>query len=357
MYLNSTGYSIAAQDYVAAMKCANPNLDLRTEFYNQTHLGVSREKADFFTGMKKTVTAGQAILINHAIPYHYKRDPIYAKHAGVCLFEAINPPAAWVAKMNQMDMILAASQFNRKVFNKSGVKVPIAVIPHAFDTNMWHKDVQPCKSHGRKTVISIGAWKRRKNWEGLIAAFLDAFEEKDGVQMIVKTDRQQLMRQLIQRIKVDPRWRGKSVGPIKVDSREHCSYEEIPALMKQGDAYVSASLGEGFGLSGLHAMALGIPVVTPKFGGVLEYAKPGFALFVEPTRMQKLKSMDNFPQFADCWWPIIKSSDIAAKMRQAILEDQTEMVEKAYQHVHARFPYKVIGTQMIEAVRSCLHSS
>ncbi len=55
---------------------------------------------------------------------------------------------------------------------------------------------------------------------------------------------------------------------------EFTDKQELIALYKSCDAFVSAHRGEGFGMKILDAMACGLPVVTPLFGGPTAYCEP-----------------------------------------------------------------------------------
>src|SRR5262249_10595091 len=52
---------------------------------------------------------------------------------------------------------------------------------------------------------------------------------------------------------------------------EFTDKERLIALYKSCDALVSAHRGEGFGMKILDALACGLPVITPLFGGVTTY--------------------------------------------------------------------------------------
>jgi glycosyltransferase involved in cell wall biosynthesis len=60
-------------------------------------------------------------------------------------------------------------------------------------------------------------------------------------------------------------------------------HDEIPAYMASADVFVLPSLSEGFGIVALEAMAMGLPIVATKVGGLLEIIKDGENGFlVEP---------------------------------------------------------------------------
>jgi len=252
--------------------------------------------------------------------------------------------------MNEMDGIITGSQFNARIFKEHGLKVPIHVVPHAFDKKIFNQNVVANGRYRQFTFMSIGTWKQRKNWEGLIKAFYDGFERKDNVCLVIKTDKPRELENAVQRIKRNCEWRGKDTSPIYAEQKSNCSFEEIPALMKKCDVYISTTLGEGFGLPGLHAMALGIPVVITKYSGVTEYAKENTCTFIEPKGYRTYPTMDGIPQFNNCIWPEIRIRDIRDAMRQVYSKYPKEKAIAAYKFVHDNFNYDIIGHKFLEAL-------
>jgi len=353
-YCNSTGYSISAQDYILSIEQQNSGLDIKFNPINMTSvsIGISPNRQQIFAKLRKKRSQENIINLYHSIPDRYKQ-PKAIKNIGFCVFETINPPNRWIEILNKMDQVITASTFNKRIFETSGVKVPIAVIPHCFDTKLFHKNVQ---HHGRYelfTFLAIGTWKNRKNWEYLIKAFYDAFEKKDGVCLLIKTNRIDLLRQMVERVKRTCEWRSKDTAPIYTEDHVNCTFEEIPSIMKKSDVYISASLGEGFCLPGLQAMALEIPVITTKFGGVLEYAKPEYVTYIEPKHYKTVQPrMDGIPQFEGCIWPVIRTKDIRDKMRY-VKDNYPEVKKKAelsYHFIHNNFSYDVVGKKLLEVI-------
>ena len=353
LYANSTGYSISAQDYVLAMMRVKPDVDIRVHYVNtRLGAGISSNREQLFTALNKKEPHEPNISLFHSIPIRYRRHPGPEKHVGICVYETIDPPQEWISTMNNMDVILTASHFNKNVFENSGVKVPIHVVPHCFDENMFNKDTRCKGRYSQTTFISVGTWKTRKNWKVLIKAWYEAFEARNNVCLLIKTDKPQHLQKEVEHIKRTGDWRSKSTAPIYCEENPVCDFEEIPKILRKGDIYVNCSLGEGFGISGLQAMALGIPVITTRFGGSLEYAKPDLCTYFEPSRYQKISIMDSIPQLANKIWPFLTIKEVAHKMRYVLSKHQEskDKAEKAYKYVHENFNYKTIGKQFLDTL-------
>jgi len=248
-YFNNTGYSCSAQDYILAMLRVNPDVDIRAHYINhRLGLGMSRNRKQLFTALNKKDPLEPNVNLYHCIPPRYRRPPGKTKHFGFCVFETINPPTEWIPQMNNMDEILTASQFNKSIFENHGVKRPVHVIPHCFDEKMFNKGVKACGRYNQTTFISVGAWKLRKNWENLIKSWYQAFELRNSVCLLIKTDKPQELKALVEHIKRTSEWRAKPTAPIYCEDEPICDFEDIPKILRKGDIYISVSLGEGFGL-------------------------------------------------------------------------------------------------------------
>ena len=350
-YFSSVGYSISAQENILSMLHVNPDFNIKATFLNiHSDAGISKNRRQIFATLNSKQPDSPQVSLYHSIPHLYRRPRHAKKHIGFCVFETINPPTQWIKFMNEMDEILTASMFNKRIFEQNGVKVPITVIPHCFDPKMFHKDVVPNGRYGMTTFLAMGTWKDRKNWPVLIKAFYEAFEVKDKVCLLIKTDNPAALESEVIRIKRTGEWRAKRTAPIYAEKQTQCDFEDIPSFMKKGDICISTSLGEGFGIVAMNAMALGMPTIIPRFGGSLEYALPDLCTYIEPKSYKTYRSMDGIPQFRDCIWPVLRISDVRDAMKSVYDNYPTDKTDAAYRYVHKNFTYDAIGPKFIEAV-------
>ena len=109
----------------------------------------------------------------------------------------------------------------------------------------------------------------RYNTLAVIAAFQEAFSREDDVALVIKdygaSSGDTTLRNAIHKLKQGPR--------VEYIS-EFTDKRELVRLYKSCDAFVSAHRGEGFGMKILDAMACGLPVITPLFGGPTAYCEP-----------------------------------------------------------------------------------
>lgn len=352
-YFNHTGYSIAAQEYILSMLSLNPELDIKVTYINTpVKDGISDNRRQLFASLRQKHDQDRQIHIFHSIPVKYARPKKSHKNIGICVYETIEPPKEWVDAMNTMDEIITASTFNKSIFENSGVKVPIHVIPHCFDSKMFNDSIKAPGRYNLTTFFSLGTFKTRKNWESLIKAWYDTFEHKDNVCLLIKTDKPDDLAKLVVSVKTSHTFRTKKTASIYTEREHRCNFEDIPKIMRKGDIYISTSLGEGFGYGGLHAMALGMPTIVPKFGGCLEYAKPGLCKYIEPKQYRRIPTMDGIPQFMNKIWPVLSLNDIKESMRYAYdkRNEFASIAQSAYKYVHEYFSYSYIGQQMLKVL-------
>ncbi len=350
LYLNTSGYSVCAQDYVLAVSRTNPEFNIKVNYLTAVEKGISKNRMQFLHSLKMKKNIKPQTSFYHCQPMLYGKPEFASRHIGFAIFETINPPKNWIKKMNGMDKLITASAFNKGIFETAGTTKPISVVPHCFDNQLFNKDVKPVGRYAKTTFLSIGQWRNRKNWEMLIKAFYDAFEKKNNVCLLIKTNKPTALQTMVNQIKHTCEWRSKDTAPIYSEDSHNCDFEDIPKIMAKGDIYISTSLGEGFGLPGLHAMALGLPVITVRFGGSLEYALPNLCTYIEPKKYKTYNIMDGIPQFNGCIWPVLRIGDVRNAMRKVYDDYPTQSRNDAYEYVHKNFTYEAIGPKFVEAV-------
>jgi glycosyltransferase involved in cell wall biosynthesis len=79
----------------------------------------------------------------------------------------------------------------------------------------------------------------------------------------------------------------RSSAAQRVEWRRHVSEAELPRLYAQADLFLFASLGEGFGLPPLEAMAAGTPVVTSSISALPEVCGDA-AWYVDPNDPERI---------------------------------------------------------------------
>lgn len=351
-FLNSSGYSMAAQNYIEALEQTG-QFDIKISPFSgkPAKPAISDEKYEFFMRMVKKKDDEERILIYHCIPTIQRRIKSHKKNIGFATFETFQPPDTWGTLLNKNDAIITPSQFNYKIFSHMKINKPLYYIPHCIDLNIYNKDVKPWKQYDKYTFLFMGIWRERKGYKQLFEAWLKEFDDKDNVQLVIKTDKPKKAEKYFNSFKKQVRL-NRGFAPVFFENKVF-SEKELPGFVKSVDCLVSPSMGEGFGYPGLQCMTLGIPVIIANHSGCSEYANKEVVTLIESKGFVLRSNMDNIPQFRSRKWAFIEVKKIQEAMRY-VVNNKKEVHKKAglaYSYVREKFNYKVVSDLFIEMIR------
>lgn len=160
-----------------------------------------------------------------------------------------------------VELILVPSQFCKDVYEDSGVKIPIKVVPLGTDPEEF--PMRTVDNSRPYTFLALSDRGDRKGWQEVYYAFYKAFGSKtDGikdVRLIIKSlPKSNRIVDLIARAKdMDPR--------ISV---ERNIYDDMSDFFNKGDCFAIPSRCEGWGMPHREAAMMGLEVLTQKFSGM-----------------------------------------------------------------------------------------
>jgi hypothetical protein len=197
---------------------------------------------------------------------------------GYTMWETDRLPRRWPPLCNRMDALQVPSRFCKEVFERSGVTVPIQVVPVPVDTCKFD-DMAPAPllstDKQELTFYSIFQWHERKNPTALIAAFVQAFDAHDAVRLVLKThlgggseEKDAILKQASEIAAATAKGRGL---PTIVVIPGRVAHEQVVQLHLQSDVYVGPVRGEGFGLPMFDAALAGNHVIATRFSSPLDY--------------------------------------------------------------------------------------
>jgi len=281
---------------------------------------------------------------------------------GYTVWETERLPDHWPAILNQLDGVLVPCRWNVEVFRRSGVTVPIHLVPHFTDlasvrpspeddARLERRLGRAGEAH-RFMFYTIGYWSNRKAPYLVLEAFLQAFGEGDPVSLVIKTSRHDVTRR---RRGLMARLRGRFPSPADTANRLAASHPRRPpiatiatedlgegemlALHTRGSCYVSLARTEGWGLGAFEAASLGRPVVMTGYGGQLDYLERDLSWLVdygmvpvhEPTWRDSYRPRDQWAA---------PSIEQAARFMRQIYEQQADArarAEKLAARINTRF--------------------
>jgi glycosyltransferase involved in cell wall biosynthesis len=189
-------------------------------------------------------------------------------------------PSDWVEQIRQnVDELWVPSEFVRRMYLDSGVDSErVHVVPNGVDLERFTPegpklDLDGVPAEGVRFLF-VGGMIPRKGPDLLLRAWLEAFDGREDVTLIVKDfgatgvyargDRSDL-REHVEAGRL----------PRIVHLEDELDDDEMAALYRSAHVLVHPYRGEGFGMPVLEAMACGIPVVVTGGGPTDEFCPEG----------------------------------------------------------------------------------
>jgi len=222
------------------------------------------------------------------------------KVIGVSVWETEKLPDSWVEDINNnVDILQVPSEYNKQIYQNSGITVPIEIKPHIF-----HKEKLPDKNtfqitciNGKKldnnkfTFYNISEFNERKGITDALKVFLKVFKGNNDVQFLIKTHYKDYSNENVNFIKE------QLTDYIKEDNifiiTNKLSQDELLAFHSVGDCYLSLHKGEAFGLVLHEAFMYNKMLVTTKYGGQNEFLGDDYIGYVNYS-LKPVYNMDNF---------------------------------------------------------------
>jgi len=332
-FTTSNGYSVAARNNILALSAEHDIRIAPLDFRNaKQYVG---QDLEVLREMEQKPPDSSRIQIFHCIPPMQRRHKVRNKITlGLATFETFDPPVHWNDILHRNTALLAPSRFNEEIFKND--KRPIYYYPHCIDMDRYHPEVPARATYPQFVYMFIGSWKYRKGARNLIQAWSEEFYKRDNVRLLILTDKVAQAEASIRTI------RKRYIGDAPIDVYpSFVPEDEMPSFIRSANCLISPTMGEGFGLAGLQAMACGIPVIITSTSGCKDYANEETCTLMQPDGIVTCKSMDNIPQFSNKRWTHISVTKIKKTMRK-VLNSQKEIQSKAVyarRYVEERFSY------------------
>ena len=195
---------------------------------------------------------------------------------GYTMLEVDGFPAEWVRQANEMDEVWVPTQANRDAFVRSGLKRPVYVMPLGVSIDRFHPGVPGRRNpRGEFVFLSSFEWGERKAPGLLLKVFNDTFRRQDPVVLVCKVNNRNgglSIRREVETLRLR-----SGGGRIVFLFNKELPYAELPAFYGSGDCYISSSLGEGWDMPLMEAMACALPAIATDWGAHTEFIHPGVA--------------------------------------------------------------------------------
>lgn len=296
----TSGYALAAKHYMYDIVQRGIPLSWKQLEFDKSEVQETTS-VDIVVNSKidKHLSDGADLVILHCTPENWPHIvkeyaheiPPGTRIVGQTVWETDKICDKWVECINTVDEVWVPCKWNAEVFQKSGVTIPIRIVPHVveklplpettgikltgkyFYTSSRVKNIARVPKDNHKVFYNISQWTPRKGMEDLLHAYCQAFTKQDNVLLILKTHGSNYSESEIE--KIDKRIKDilsfYRNHPDVYFIEENLTQQQILALHKIGDCYVSLCKSEGWGLGAYEAMQYGKHVVITGYGGHMDY--------------------------------------------------------------------------------------
>lgn len=198
---------------------------------------------------------------------------------GMWFWESDRVPRSWLPAFDVVDEVWAATRYLADVFGAETSKpVHVVGLPVEVPEGVQGERGRWGIASDELVVMYVTdafSGQDRKNPLAAVEAFRHAFAPGfDGVRLVLKISNLEKFPALARAL------RDASAGlPITVVG-EYLDRSQIWDLLACADVYLSLHASEGFGLTILEGMALGVPAVATRYGGSLDFTDDENALLV-----------------------------------------------------------------------------
>ena len=195
------------------------------------------------------------------------------KFWGLTMWETNRCPPDWVEKINRYsDGVITPSAFCKRMFEESGVEVPVHVVPLGVDCHEFPYMERPERNPYTFLILGeLGGF--RKGWAYAYQAFWQAFQGDPRARLIFKTRGDRMLADCSER-------------NVEIIDAEY-GWPMIRELYQRADCFVFPSTGEGFGLPPREAAATGLPVIATDWSGLQE---GGIENYAYPLRVKQMQT-------------------------------------------------------------------
>jgi GT2 family glycosyltransferase/glycosyltransferase involved in cell wall biosynthesis len=282
--------------------------------------GTRRELAPL--ALESAPVGGTQIKWSHYRPNHLKLELAGSENLELFVINYLfghpgsEPWDVWLQCLRQNHLAkLPLSEFCKSVLLQVGVA--------DGECHVWHpgysREVDEVAPRGRRDTrfrfltVTNSHDLERYNTKAVVDAYRQTFGRDDGVTLVVKdygaTSGDPTLRRLLAEGESGPRI--DYIGDF-TDKRA------LIELYKSCDAFVTAHRGEGFGIKILDAMACGLPVVTPLFGGPAAYCSTTNCFPVDFSLVSMGDCLDTRALTITCQplWAEVDPRSLAAQMKR-----------------------------------------
>ena len=362
-YRDGTGWGNAAIDYILSLDAAGVDVVPRAIKLNNKQV----ELPNRILELENKSSQGCDICIQHTLPHFMEYSNAFKKNIALYATETDNfIDSDWARRINMMDEAWVINNQMAEASSRSGVTIPIKVVPHATNFSKFERTYNKLEFPSSKNnfvFYTVADWNKRKNIETFIRAFHTEFEADEPVSLLIKTGQQGVepeqlaikVRDMCNAVKTKVK-KYNTIDEYKEDLivTDFTSENELYRLHNSCDCFVMPSFGEAWCIPAFDAMGFGKTPICTNIGGMSDFI--GNAGFLVEGRMEPIYGMMNtLPNLftPNENWCSIDIQGLMSAMRH-VYESSEELknmkqagLKQAYE-----YRYEKIGTLMKETINA-----
>ncbi len=268
-FAQKTGYAQAAHDYMLALHRAGvslqiiPLIDCNVDDLDERY----HELIPLAT--EPPCEAATHVIVHtipRAVPHFLKGVTKDIATFAITTWETTHAPEDITKALGDCcDKIIVPSVFCGYALGEA--RADLVLVPHCFDPEHWPVAETP-PDDLPYSFYSVLGWSERKNPIGLLKAYLSEFHADDDVVLNLKVSgySEDDLSALVSAMGI-PMDRLPMLEIIPT----HLDHEDMVGFHHENHCFVTAARGEGWNLPAFEAALCGRPVITPDFGGQMEY--------------------------------------------------------------------------------------
>ena len=280
------------------------------------------------------------IEIRHSYPPSWK--PTKAKYLIYLLeWEFERVPLEWMIQVNKKaHSVIVPSEHLKSIYQNAGVDIPIYVIPHGVNKDLFHP--VPRKRNTYR-FLYIGSYQYRKGLDLLLDVWNAYFKNDPTFELIIKD-----MTHVYGERDIDTS--ASNITYIK----EVYSTEQMAKLYQSCDCFISTSRGESFCLPLIEASSCGLQIIAPCTKPFTEVVKHANFVsvrkqVVDPYKKFIGKQGDSFTNMGSHFTVYeVNKDDLLKKMRECIKRPYKQ--EKIHTWYEVLLKYEEVIKNIVETI-------
>ncbi len=226
-------------------------------WYNNASLVGGPGLMDYGTGLKVFEAHEHWLVCPSHVLWRYNKELCDGRECLRCVLSYKRPPQLWRytglvdRKLDQVDMIVAKSEFSRAKHREFGLKQEMEVLPY-FLTDLDHTTTAPFDGHPRPYFLFVGRLEKIKGLQDVFPAM----DKVDGADLLILGDgdyADELKKQ--------------AAGNPRIKFLGRLTPDELTAYYRGAEGLIVPSVCyETFGIILIESFRLGTPVIARRLG-------------------------------------------------------------------------------------------